>query len=112
MNKMNKRELLMQKMVLESYIDETYHYLNSAAGLCGYVLSVHFDLRDILASWPDRLTTEISFNTNLYFPIEGDFDLYVEDIRKHDRNTENGKRRLSLAKHCLKHVIIELKDRK
>ena len=49
-----------------------------------------------------------NFSGSVVFPVEGGSNNYHNNRHKHDRRTTYGKLRLSLAKHCLQHVLTEL----
>jgi hypothetical protein len=98
-------QLLKQKEMLEAYI-KTGECRDKRQGLCDNVLidNHYFDYWDAaFKTWPP-------FNGSLAFPIEGHSSLYATNDRKHDRRTKYGKLRLSLAKHCLQHVMNELEN--
>jgi hypothetical protein len=101
---MNKEQLLEQKEKLEDYInlgvcpEKDY-------GLCDNVLLEFYDY------WDDVFRSWFNFSGSVAFPIEGGHDNYNNNKRKHDRRTRYGVLRLSLAKHCLQHVLNELEKR-
>jgi hypothetical protein len=100
---MNAHQLLQQAGMLEAYI-KTGKCRDKGEGLCDNVLmdNYYFDLWDeVFRTWPE-------FSGSVAFPIEGSYDVYSCNHNKHDRRTKYGKLRLSLAKHCLQHVMNEL----
>ena len=102
---MNKRQLLKQKAMLEAYINLNVCHEESF-GLCDNVLINSEDYwywYNVFRSWS-------CFEGSLIYAVEGNRRAYDNNDSKHDRRTKYGKRRLSLAKHCLKHVLTELKE--
>jgi hypothetical protein len=93
---MTEHDLIAVQRRLVKYIIEgsTSNY-----GLCDSVLGGDFD-QNVVAAWAgDRCPT---------FPIEGNWEVYHKNKRKHDRRTTYGKKRLELAKFCLQWVELHL----
>ena len=100
---MNKEKLFYQKAKLEAYINFNV-CPKKARGLCDNVLSPYVYWNDVFRSW-------FWFSGSTGFPVEGDSRAYTDkNNKKHDRTTRYGKLRLSLAKHCLQHVLTELRE--
>ena len=91
---MNKEQLLLkQKVKLEKYINSGV-CPETDWGLCDNVLLEDFHYvfwEPVFVGWPE-------FSGFVIYPIEGGFNNYHNNRHKHDRRTEYGKLRLSLAK--------------
>tara|TARA_R110000744_G_scaffold216854_3_gene335568 strand:- start:582 stop:944 length:363 start_codon:yes stop_codon:yes gene_type:complete len=105
---MNNAQLIQQRAMLEVYIDLNVRPEESF-GLCDNVLMESYGEKhedywdDVFRSWP-------CFAGSVAYPVEGNSRAYANNTNQHDRRTKYGKLRLSLAKHCLEHVMNELKE--
>ena len=88
---------------LVQYINGTYeHEEQINYGLCDNVLRENLDVRELIRNWEEN-------NTHLScFPVEEDSDIYLENVKKHDRRTTYGKKRLRLAEYLLINLQKEL----
>lgn len=93
---MTEYDLIAVQRRLVKYIIEG---TSSKSGLCDAVLGEDFD-QDVVAAWAG--------NRCPIFPIEGGWEVYHENTRKHDRRTKYGRMRLELAKFCLQWVELHL----
>ena len=96
---MNTEQLKEQASRLEDYINKGV-VPKEEWGLCRNVLGAYF---------PDHVFTTWEHSSGSYtYPIEGYYEEFAYNGRKHDRRTKYGKLRLSLAKHCLEWTLTQL----
>ena len=98
---MNTEQLKEQAKKLEDYINNDV-VPDDNCGLCDNVL--HCMCPGV------SFSTWEHFSGSYAFPIEGNYEEYVYNDRKHDRRTKYGKLRLSFAKHCLEWTLTQLRE--
>ena len=99
---MNTEQLKEQANKLEDYIN--YGTVKEKDwGLCQNVLIADFPTPSVFRSWEH-------YSGSGDYPVGNGKRDYLRNEGMHNRNTQYGKLRLSLAKHCLDWTLTQLRD--